>query len=77
MSYLTIKTELSYTTAEQIMLDLLVQDYNIVSKDYEFHNLADKVYNEALLAAMRTVLGYYGGEQVLHQLEPQQQEMEM
>lgn len=74
MNYLTIKTELSYDAAEQIMLDLLVQDYNIVVKD---HNSYDQDYHEAMLNAMRLVIEYYGGEQALQRIEPQQQEMEL
>lgn len=74
MSYLTIKTELSYADAERIMQDLLVQDYNIAVKD---KHVLDAEYNEELLAAMRIVLEYYGGEQALQRIEPQQQEMEL
>ena len=75
MNYLTIKTELSYDAAEKIMLDLLVQDYNIVAKEYT--NRYEQDYNKSLLSAMRLVIEYYGGEQALQLLEPQQQEMEM
>lgn len=74
MSYLTIKTELSYADAERIMQDLLVQDYHLTLKDK--HVLGEE-YNEELLKALRIVLEYYGGEQALQRLEPQQQEMEL
>lgn len=74
MSYLTIKTELSYADAERIMQDLLVQDYNMLVKD---KNVLDEEYDKSVLAAMRIVLEYYGGEQALQRIEPQQQEMEL
>ena len=74
MYYLTIKTELSYADAERIMQDLLVQDYNMLVKDT---NVLDEEYEKSVLAAMRIVLEYYGGEQALQRIEPQQQEMEL
>lgn len=74
MSYITIKTELSYADAERIVQDLLVQDYNVLVKDT---NVLDEEYNQSVLAALRTVLEYYGGEQALQRIEPQQQEMEL
>ena len=74
MHYLTIKTELSYADAERIVQDLLVQDYNVLVKDT---NVLDEEYNQSVLAALRIVLEYYGGEQALQRIEPQQQEMEL
>lgn len=75
MHYLTIKTELSFDTATDVLVNLLTLDYNIVLKQHPSN--FDEGRHESLLTAMRIVLEYYGGEQALQRIEPQQQEMEL